>query len=85
MVLDACKRASATEANAREATEALRKQLEYVPTYFSRHSTSIYFQLQVRKFLTTTFSCRGALPTPHLPYASNFGDVALGCHVIELI
>jgi len=43
MVLDACKRASATEANAREATEALRRQLEYAPADFSRHSTSIYF------------------------------------------
>lgn len=34
MVLDACKRASATEANAREATEALRRQLECVSTDF---------------------------------------------------
>lgn len=34
MVLDACKRASATEANAREATEALRRQLEYARADF---------------------------------------------------
>jgi hypothetical protein len=43
MVLDVCERASATEANAREATEALCRQLEYALNDPSRHSTSIYF------------------------------------------
>jgi hypothetical protein len=64
MVLDVCKRASATEVNAREATEALRGQLEYALAELSHHSTSIYFQFQVRQCPATTFSCSGALPTP---------------------
>ena len=85
MVLDACERASATESDAREATEALRRQLECAPANLSRHSTSIYFQLQVRQCPATTFSRSGALPTPRPSYASNFDHAALGCHVSELL
>jgi hypothetical protein len=40
MFFDVCERASATEANAKQATEALSREFKYVPADFPRQ----YFQ-----------------------------------------
>jgi len=62
MVFDVCERASATEASAKQATEALSREFKFVPADFPRQYFSIYFQLQIRRCPAATLGRKGALP-----------------------
>jgi hypothetical protein len=62
MVFDVCERASATEANAKQATEALSREFKCVPADFPRRYSSIYFQSQIRRSSAATLGRMGA---PH--------------------